>query len=535
METIYYISINLGFYQTTNHSTTFQLIDIYHHICQTFDNNQFSCMVFCDVSKAFDRVWHKGLIFKLKQVGIEGELLEWINDYLSNRQQKVVIKNCSSSLRRVNAGVPQGSVLGPLLFLVYVNDISESLLSLTRLYADDSSLFYSAASIIDIEGIINHDLRILVRWAAQWLINFNPLKTEAILFTLRLLDHLPQLIFDGTPIKFVFEHKHLGLTLSSNGQWHSHIDNIITSASKVLGIMRKLKFNFSRTALNQIFLSYILPVLEYSCIVWDSCTVQDVNALQKVQNEAARIVTGLTRSVSIENLYRECGWVSLEERRRQQKFIFMYKSVNGLVPSYISDLIPPPIHETTNYPLRDQNNITVPFCRTEIARKSCIPSSITLWNSLDEELRNSSTLASFKYQLKNLQNKSKVPHYYTVGNRFLSVLHARIRNNCSNLSSDLFMNHLSLSSMCRCSDESEDAEHFFFRCSNYNYDRVTLFQSTRNYHPLNINILLFGDENLTDEDNINIFTAVKLLLKTLEDLPVSLLLTYGQLDNLINL
>ena len=346
-------------------------------------------MVFCDVSKAFDRVWHKGLIFKLKQVGTDGELLEWINDYISNRQQNVVIKNCSSSLRKVNVGVPQGSVLGPLPFLVYVNDISESLLSLTRLYADDSSLFYSAARIIDIDGIVNHDLHILVRWAAQWLINFNPLKTEVILFTLRLLDRLPQLIFDGTPTKFVSEHKHLGLTRSSNRQWHSHIDNIITSASKVLGIMRKLKFTFSRTALNQIFLSYILPALDYSCIVWDSCTVQDINALQKVQNEAARIVTGLTRSVSIENLYREYGWVSLEERRRQKKFIFMYKLVNGLVPSYISDLIPPPIHETTNYPLRDQNNITVPFCSTKIARRSCIPSSITLWNSLDEELRNS--------------------------------------------------------------------------------------------------------------------------------------------------
>ena len=103
-------------------------------------------------------------------------------------------------------------------------------------------MFYSAASIIDIEGIINHDLRILVRWAAQWLINFNPLKTEGIFFSLRLLDHLPQFIFDGTPIKFVSEHKHLGLTPSSNGQWHSHNNNIITSASKVLGIMRKLKF-----------------------------------------------------------------------------------------------------------------------------------------------------------------------------------------------------------------------------------------------------------------------------------------------------
>ena len=133
-----------------------------------------------------------------------------------------------------------------------------------------------------------------------------------------------------------------------------------------------------------------------------------INALQNVHNEAASTVTGLTRSVSIENLFTECGWVSLGERRRQQKLIFMYKSVNGLVPSYISDLIQPPIHETTYYPLRDQNNITVSFCRTEIARKSCIPSSITLWNSLDEELRNSSTLASFKYQLKNLQNNSKV-------------------------------------------------------------------------------------------------------------------------------
>ena len=100
-----------------NHSTTSQLIDIYYHICQTFDNNQFHvCFFFCDVSKAFDRVWHKGLIFKLTQEGIEGELLQWIKDYLSDRKQNVLIRNCSMSLRRVNADVPQGSVLGPLLF-----------------------------------------------------------------------------------------------------------------------------------------------------------------------------------------------------------------------------------------------------------------------------------------------------------------------------------------------------------------------------------------------------------------------------------
>ena len=125
--------------------------------------------------------------------------------------------------------------------------------------------------------------------------------------------------------------------------------------------------------------------------------------------------------------------MSLIERRKQQKLIFMYKSVNGLVPSYVSDLIPPLVGETNAYNLRNNNNITVPFCRTEISRKSCIPSSISAWNSLDIELRNSPSLSSFKYQLKKTQNNSIVPTYYKVGSRYISVLHARIRNNCSNL------------------------------------------------------------------------------------------------------
>ena len=114
--------------------------------------------------------------------------------------------------------VPQGSVLGPLLFLVYINDIAKQLLSLTRLFADDSSLFYAAARLSDIAGIINHDLIMLSNWAIQWLVKFNPLKTEAVLFTLKYFEAFLQLIFDNTPIKFVEDHKHLGITFSQNGQ-----------------------------------------------------------------------------------------------------------------------------------------------------------------------------------------------------------------------------------------------------------------------------------------------------------------------------
>ena len=136
-------------------------------------------------------------------------------------------------------------------------------------------------------------------------------------------------------------------------------------------------------------------------------------------------MTGLTRSVSLDNLYRECGWLSLSERRKQQKLNFINRSVNGLVPTYITVLIPPIIRETTNYPLRNQNNITIPFCRTELFRKSCIPSGVALWNSLHESLRNSSSLNSFKCQIITktcLYNFDPLkPHFYIVKLRFTGV------------------------------------------------------------------------------------------------------------------
>ena len=267
---------------------------------------------------------------------------------MRNRSQNVTIKSCISTAKGINAGVPQGSVLGPLLFLIYVNDISDSLLSLTRPFADDSSLFYSAASLEYIQGIINNDLHILTAWAKQWLVTFNPRKTEAVLFTLKLFENFPNLFFNDTEIKIVQDHKHLGLTISSNGQWDTHIKTIIPSATKVIGIMRKLKYSFHRIALSQIYMSHVLPILEYSCTVWDRYTVQDCLALERLQYKAARIVTGLTRSVSLENLYRECGWRPLSERRMKNKLVFMYIVVNERVPSYISDLIPPLVRENNS-------------------------------------------------------------------------------------------------------------------------------------------------------------------------------------------
>ena len=127
--------------------------------------------------------------------------------------------------------MPQGSVLGPLLFLVYINDIAEHLFRLTRLFADDSSHFYSAALIDDISSIINNDMQLLLNWARQWVVKFNTLKTEAVLFTLKKINILPQLIFDNILSNFVDSHKHLGVTFSSTGQYYSHIKSIVLSVT----------------------------------------------------------------------------------------------------------------------------------------------------------------------------------------------------------------------------------------------------------------------------------------------------------------
>ena len=143
-----------------------------------------------------------------------------------------------------------------------------------------------------------------------------------------------------------------------------------------------------------MFMSYLLPVVEYASVVWDGCSEQDT--LFKNSKKAARIVTGLTRSVSLENLYKECDWVTLSRRRQQHKLSFMYNVNSGMVASYIHDLIPPLVSEISDYPLRNNRNISVPLNRTSISQKSCIPSAIRLWNSLDDILKDISTLPTFK-------------------------------------------------------------------------------------------------------------------------------------------
>ena len=137
--------------------------------------------MFCDNSKAFDRVWHKGLLFKLKSIGVSDSLLLWFSDYLVERKQRVVLPGAASSWKHIKAGVPQGSILGPLLFLIYINDIVEDIHSSIRLFADDTSLYIIVDNPLLAANTLNADLTKLHNWASKCLVTFNPSKSESII------------------------------------------------------------------------------------------------------------------------------------------------------------------------------------------------------------------------------------------------------------------------------------------------------------------------------------------------------------------
>ncbi len=258
------------------------------------------------------------------------------------------------------------------------------------------------------------------------------------------------------------------------------------------------------------------PLLEYAAIVWDSCTNYEKDSLEKIQYEAARVVTGLTRSVSIFNLLQEIGWVSLNDRRKIQKLAIIYKVKSGVLPDYLQNLFPPIVADTNRYNLRNSNDFVTIARRTEIYSKSFIPSSTKLWNELSEEIKGSTSLSIFKSKLKELFKPPTVPEFFFIGDRTYAIYHARIRNHCSNLNGDLFTNHLSESATCQCGHHIEDAEHFFFNCPAFNLQRHQFFTATREYHPLSTNTLLFGNESLSVNDNVALFAEIHKYIKLTE-------------------
>ena len=202
------------------------------------------CAVFLDISKAFDKVWHDGLIFKLKQNGVSGNMIKFFQNYSNNRNQRVVLNGYYSNYSLVESDVPQGSVLGPLLFLIYINDLERNTKSNIKFFADDTMLFSIVKDPAISADDLNHDLDIIRQWAYQWKMEFNPdpnkQATEVLFSCKKCSSNHPQLIFNGTAITKVNEQKHLGLILDSSLSFEKHLNEKIMKAKKNVRILKHL-------------------------------------------------------------------------------------------------------------------------------------------------------------------------------------------------------------------------------------------------------------------------------------------------------
>ena len=215
---------------------------------------------------------------------------------------------------------------------------------------------------------------------------------------------------DNQVITEVDSHKHLDVFLSNDCSWHKHIDYVKEKAWGRMNVMRRLKFCLDRKSLETIYLTFIRPILEYADVVWDNCTNYEKQELDKIQAEAARIVTGATKLVSLHALFDEVNGEPLEARHMKHRLLLLYKMFNNLSPEYLSSLIPPTVNNISRYNLCNARNIQTIDSRTTQYFNSFLPSSIREWNNLSLAVRNSDSIINFKRKLSS--DIKYIPRYF---------------------------------------------------------------------------------------------------------------------------
>ena len=380
-----------------------QLLSITHEIFEAFDCNPTLEVrsVFLDISKAFDKVWHEGLLYKLKSMGISGELIKLLENYLSNRLQRVVLNGQTSPWRPVLAGVPQGSILGPLLFLIYINDLPNRLKSNAKLFADDTSLFTIVKDKNESANIRNNDLSLISRWAYDWkmLFNSDPKKPaqEVIFSRKKQSQSHPTITLNNIPVERASYQKHLGIILDEKLNFKQHIDNAILKINKGISVIKKLRYSLPRKSLvNKAFLRLLI---DYGDIIYDQPQNESFcDKLESVQYKAALAITGAIQGTSREKIYQELGLESLKNRRWYKRLCCMFKIMNEEAPKYLTNMIP----KGQQTIVTRNSNIPTFYCRTDCFKYSFFPSTLKDWFNLDASIRNSESIAIFKSRLLSL-------------------------------------------------------------------------------------------------------------------------------------
>ena len=347
-----------------------------------------------DPYKAFDTVDHDILLQKLEKYGVIGLEHTWFFSYLKNRRQLCRVNGVASNMEEIKCGVPQGSCLGPLLFLIYINDLPFALKnSEVTMYADDTSISYSSKNIDDLNETLNSDLDSLKQWLEGNKLSLNVIKTQAMVIGSR-----PNIkkISD----KLVPTPKYLGVPLDKHLVWDEHTKALRSKISRSLGFLKYAKKLLPKYTLSEMYRGIVEPHFRYCCSVWGGCGDSRLSMLQKLQNRAARIVTNSSYDTPAANLIKELKWPTVHDMIKQETATIVFKSINGLAPTYLSTLFTRnSAREIVNLRNRETDLLT-PRMKTSNDQKAFSFRGAKVWNELKHEVKLAPSLSTFKCRLK---------------------------------------------------------------------------------------------------------------------------------------
>jgi hypothetical protein len=401
-----------------HHSTATNLLECTHDWIVGLSNSNKIDVVYVDFSKAFDSIVFSKLLYKLEQCGITGTLLKWISGFIHGRTQLVVIENCFSSLTDVVSGVPQGSVLGPILFLMFINDIVSSCCGNTavKLFADDVKLF-SIYNCVD--GMLNLQQSIdkLVNWSNVWQLKINVDKCHVLSIRnyKRSEDSRSnqcQYLLDGVLLSNVSFTSDLGVTIDSTLSFKLHISTIITKALQRVGVFFRGFCSRRLDLVRKTFITYIRPLLEYNSIVWNPVHKYLIDKIESVQRQFTKRIASISNLSYLERL-RILGLEPLELRRLHFDLIQYYKIFNNLTSLNHSDYFM--LHHPSAVSRKPDSFLIKPLNKPNYLLTSFFYRSVDCWNSLPTSVKQSTSLQTFKTKLLTVDLK-----LYLIGSAFVN-------------------------------------------------------------------------------------------------------------------
>ena len=355
--------------------------------------------VFIDLKKAFDTIDHSLLLNKLEYYGIRGVALNWLQSYLSNRKQFVTVNGIDSKNLNVKCGVPQGSILGPILFILYINDICNcSKIMNFILFADDTNSFLTGNDMNELCGKVTAELEKLKIWFRLNKLSLNVSKTNFMIFCKKKIQTNCSIYFDGERIERVSETKFLGVIIDDKLSWKNHVSYLCKKLQKSMGILRKVKYLLKSLSLLTLYNSLFLPYLMYCCEVWGKAVNVCINKIVVLQKKVIRIVNKCKWNEHTSPIFKRLKLLKFKDIVNLSISVILYKAKNNMLPRNLQDEF---IIKNNNCKTRQCGKFYVKYRRTNLKANTPSIYGVNLFNSLPTDIINSASLSKFKKLVKN--------------------------------------------------------------------------------------------------------------------------------------